>query len=206
MSDVTAALRDALGDGSVLTGTDAAPWSQDWTGAYQWAPVCVARPRSTQDVSAVMRIAFEAGVPVVPVSGNTGLAGGTVGEGAIMLSLDRMNRVREIRTETRIAVVEAGVILASLHEAALAQGLVFPLTFGARGSCMVGGISRTNAGGSNVLRHGNTRDLVLGIEVVMADGQVMNLMSELHKDNSGLNLRHLMIGSEGTLGVITRRC
>ncbi len=204
MSDVIAALRDALGDGSVLTGTDAAPWSQDWTGAYQWAPVCVARPRSTHYVSAVMRIAFEAGVPVVPVSGNTGLAGGTVGEGAIMLSLDRMNRVHEIRTETRLAVVEAGVVLATLHEAALAQGLVFPLTFGARGSCMVGGFLSTNAGGSNVLRHGNTRDLVLGIEVVMADGKVMNLMSELHKDNSGLNLRHLMIGSEGTLGVITQ--
>ncbi|MGY9047581.1 MAG: FAD-binding oxidoreductase, partial [Rhodobacterales bacterium] len=204
MEDLNDALRRALGDGAVLTGDDAAPWSQDWTGVYTWTPVCVVRPRSTAEVSAVMKIAYDARVPVVPVSGNTGLAGGTVGEGAIMLSLDRMNKVREIRAEARLAVVEAGVILASLHEAALAQGLVFPLTFGARGSCMVGGFLSTNAGGSNVLRYGNTRDLVLGIEVVMADGQVMNLMSELHKDNSGLNLKHLMIGAEGTLGVITQ--
>ncbi|SNR25137.1 FAD-binding oxidoreductase [Puniceibacterium sediminis] len=204
MSDVLGALRRAVGNGAVLTGADAAPWSQDWTGAYHWTPLCVVRPASTAEVSAVMKVAFDARMPVVPVSGNTGLAGGTFAEGAIMLSLDRMNRVREIRPEARIAVVEAGVILANLHEAALAKGLVFPLTFGARGSSMVGGFLSTNAGGSNVLRYGNTRDLVLGIEVVMADGQVMNLMSELHKDNSGLNLKHLMVGAEGTLGVITQ--
>ncbi len=204
MTDITATLRRALGDGAVLTGADAAPWSQDWTGAYHWTPLCVVRPRSTEEVSVVMRLAHGTRTPVVPVSGNTGLAGGTVGEGAIMLSLDRMNRVREIRPEARLAVVEAGVVLSALHTAVLERDLVFPLTFGARGSCMVGGFLSTNAGGSNVLRHGNTRDLVLGIEVVMADGQVMNLMSQLHKDNSGLNLRHLMIGAEGTLGVITQ--
>lgn len=204
VSDIIAALRGAVGAAAVLTGADAAPWSRDWTGAYTWAPLCVVRPATTAEVSAVMRLAHENRVPVVPVSGNTGLAGGTVGDGAVMLSLDRMNRVQDIRTAARIAVVEAGVILSALHDAALAQGLVFPLTFGARGSCMVGGFVSTNAGGSNVLRYGNTRDLVLGLEVVMADGEVMNLMSELHKDNSGLNLKHLMIGAEGTLGVITR--
>lgn len=203
MSDVVGALTRALGDSAVLTGADTAPWSSDWTDQYRWTPLCVVRPRDTAQVSAVLRLANDARVPVVPVSGNTGLSGGTAGEGAVMLSLDRMNAIREIRPEARLAVVEAGVILSSLHSAAEAHGLSFPLTFGARGSCMVGGFLSTNAGGSNVLRYGNTRDLVLGIEVVMADGRVMNLMSELHKDNSGLNLRHLMIGAEGTLGVIT---
>ncbi|MFZ5965309.1 FAD-binding oxidoreductase [Thalassococcus sp. BH17M4-6] len=203
MSDLVAALRETLGAGAVLTGGDAAPWSRDWTGQYRWTPLCVVRPRSTQEVSGVLRLAHDRGLPVVPVSGNTGLSGGTAGEGAIMLSLDRMNAIRDIRPEARLAVVEAGVILSQLHEAVAGHGLSFPLTFGARGSCMVGGFLSTNAGGSNVLRYGNTRDLVLGVEVVLADGRVMNLMSELHKDNSGLNLRHLVIGAEGQLGVIT---
>ncbi|MBV2358686.1 FAD-binding oxidoreductase [Thalassococcus sp. CAU 1522] len=196
-------LRAALGPGAVLTGADAAPFSHDWTGAYAWQPVCVARPSSTAEVSAVMKIATETRTPVVPVGGNTGLAGGTAGDGSIMLSLDRMTAIREIRPEARLAVVEAGVILSQLHEAADAHDLVFPLTFGAKGSARVGGFLSTNAGGSNVLRYGNTRDLVLGIEAVLADGRVMNLMSALHKDNSGLNLKHLLIGAEGTLGVIT---
>jgi len=203
MTGLIAALRDALGEGGVLTGDDAVPWSRDWTGQYRWTPLCVVRPRNTAEVSEVLRLCHAAGQPVVPVSGNTGLSGGTSGAGAVMLSMGRMNRIREVRAEARLAVVEAGVILSSLHDAAEAQGLMFPLTFGARGSAMVGGFLGTNAGGSNVLRYGNTRDLVLGVEVVLADGRVMNLMSELHKDNSGLNLRHLVIGAEGTLGVIT---
>ncbi|KMK68149.1 FAD-binding oxidoreductase [Puniceibacterium sp. IMCC21224] len=204
MSDtILTALRAALGDAQVLTGADAEPWSRDWSGQYRWTPLCVARPVSTQEVSAVMRIAHETATPVVPVGGNTGLAGGTSGEGAIMLSLARMNRIREIRPQARIAVVEAGVVLSTLHDAAAAQDLLFPLTFGARGSTMVGGFLSTNAGGSNVLRYGNTRDLVLGIEAVLADGRVMDLMGALHKDNSGLNLKHLLIGAEGTLAVIT---
>ncbi|MDJ0821088.1 MAG: FAD-binding oxidoreductase [Paracoccaceae bacterium] len=197
-------LRGVVGEAAVLTGADAAPWASDWTHAYTWTPLCVVRPASTEEVSSILRIAYDTRTPVVPVGGNTGLAGGTKGDGAIMLSLDRMNRVIEVRPEARLAVVEAGVVLSQLHDAADAQGLAFPLTFGARGSARVGGFLSTNAGGSNVLRYGNTRDLVLGIEVVLADGRVMNLMSELHKDNSGLNLRHLMIGAEGTLGVITK--
>ncbi len=196
-------LRASLGESAVLTGEDAAPWAQDWTGMYHWTPLCVARPRDTGQVSAVLRVAHESGTPVVPVGGNTGLAAGTYGEGAIMLSLDRMDAIREIRPAARLAVVEAGVILSALHDATEPYGLSFPMTFGAKGSARVGGFLSTNAGGSNVLRYGNTRDLVLGIEVVLADGRVMDLMSALHKDNSGLNLRHLMIGAEGTLGVIT---
>ncbi|WP_136440778.1 FAD-binding oxidoreductase [Pacificoceanicola onchidii] len=197
------ALCAALGEASVLTGEAMAPWCRDWTGNYAWAPLCVVRPRSRDEVAAVLRIANEAGMPVVPVGGNTGLSGGTSGDASIMLSLDRMNAIREIRPEARLAVVEAGVILSTLHEAVEAQGLSFPMTFGAKGSCTMGGILATNAGGSNVLRYGNTRDLVLGVEAVLADGRVVDLMSELHKDNTGLNLRNLLIGSEGILGVIT---
>lgn len=192
-----------LGTGAVLTGTDCAPYSRDWTGAYRWTPLCAVRPANTAEVAEVMKIAHDSGTPVVPVSGNTGLAGGTLGEGAIMLSLERLNKVRDLRTEAKIAIVEAGVILSQLHDAADAEDLIFPVTFGARGSARIGGILSTNAGGSNVLRYGNTRDLVLGLEVVLPDGRIMDLMSELHKDNSGYNLRHLMIGAEGTLGVIT---
>ena len=196
-------LRSELGAGAVLTGEDMAPWCRDWTGQLSWQPLCVARPADREGVAAVLRAAHRAGVAVVPVGGNTGLSGGTCADGALMLSLDRMNRILEIRPEARLARVEAGVILSNLHDAAERHDLSFPMTFGAKGSCTIGGILATNAGGSNVLRYGNTRDLVLGIEVVLADGRVMDLMSELHKDNTGLNLRHLMIGSEGVLGVIT---
>ncbi|MDA7426508.1 FAD-binding oxidoreductase [Thalassococcus lentus] len=196
-------LATALGEKGLATGKDMDAWTKDWTGQYHWTPLCVARPANTQEVSAVLAAAYEARLPVVPVSGNTGLAGGTKGEGAIMLSLDRMNQIREVRKDARSAVVEAGVVLSELHSAAEEEGLSFPMTFGARGSCRIGGMLSTNAGGSNVLRYGNTRDLVLGVEVVLADGRVMDLMSALHKDNSGLNLKHLVIGAEGTLGVIT---
>lgn len=192
-----------VGKAYVVTGTDMARWSQDWTGAYTWTPQAILRPATTAEVAAILTLANETGTPIVPVSGNTGLAGGTRAEGAIMLSLDRMNRIRELRTDARIAIVEAGVILSNLHAAADAEGLIFPLTFGARGSAMLGGVLSTNAGGSNVLRYGNTRDLCLGLEVVLPTGEIMDLMSELHKDNSGYNLRHLMIGAEGTLGIIT---
>lgn len=201
--DLTDRLRDILGPANVLIGADMAPFSRDWIGKYRWEPLAVVRPGSTGEVSAVLKLADETNTPVVPVSGNTGLAGGTKGDGALMLSLARMNRVREIRRDARIAIVEAGVVLSQLHEAAGAEGLSFPMTFGARGSAMLGGLLSTNAGGSNVLRYGNTRALCLGLEVVLADGEVLNLMSELHKDNSGYDLRDLFIGAEGTLGVIT---
>ncbi|SMX38183.1 FAD-binding oxidoreductase [Maliponia aquimaris] len=204
MSDLLASLRALLGDAGLRTGDDMAAWSHDWTGGYAWTPLCVARPRSTAEVSEVVRLAAATGVAVVPVSGNTGVSGGTYAEGAVMLSLDRMNRVEQIRPEARLAVVQAGVILSDLHAAAADKGLSFPMTFGARGSARIGGLLATNAGGSNVLRHGNTRDLVLGLEAVLADGRVVNLMSELHKNNTGYDLRHLLIGSEGTLGIITR--
>lgn len=192
-----------LGPQGLATGPDMDRWTRDWTGSYPSTPLAVARPATTAEVAQVMAVAHAANIPVVPASGLTGLNGGTQATDALVLSVDRLNRIRDIRPEGRTAIVESGVILANLHSAVDAHDLIFPLTFGARGSCMIGGVLSTNAGGSNVLRYGNTRDLVMGIEVVLADGRVMDLMSELHKDNSGYALRHLFIGAEGTLGIIT---
>lgn len=193
-----------VGEGYALTGADTARWANDWTGKYNAEPGVVLRPASTHEVSKIMALANEQRQSVTPVSGHTGLVGGTYAPGGVMVSLDRMNTIHKINTTARSATVDAGVILSSLHDAAEAQNLILPLTFGARGSAMIGGVMSTNAGGSNVLRYGNTRDLVLGLEAVLADGRVVNLMSALHKDNSGLNLRQLLIGAEGTLGIITK--
>ncbi len=197
------ALTDTIGAANVATGADAAPWSQEWTGHARWTPLAVARPGSTAEVAEIVKLANRTGTPIVPVSGNTGLVEGSTAEGAIMLSLDRMSAIREIKPDARIAVVEAGAILARIHDAAEEHGLIFPLFFGARGSAMIGGALSTNAGGSNVLRYGSARHLCLGIEAVLPTGEIVDLMSELHKDNSGYDLRDLLIGAEGTLGVIT---
>ena len=197
------ALQAAIGAAHVLTGPDTARYSRDWMGRYDGQPVAVARPGSTAEVAACVKIAAQQGVPVVPISGNTGLVGGTMTRGGLLLALDRMNRIREVKRDAKLVIAEAGVILTRLHEAAEAQGLYFPLWFGARGSAMLGGVLSTNAGGSNVLRYGSTRALCLGLEVVLPDGRVLNLMSELHKDNSGYDLKNLFIGAEGTLGIIT---
>jgi FAD/FMN-containing dehydrogenase len=193
-----------VGKEYALTGDDTARWSTDWTGKYCAQPGVVLRPASTHQVSQIMTLANAQRQSITPVSGHTGLVGGTYAPGGVMVSLDRMNTIHDINSTTRTAVVDAGVVLSSLHDATDAEGLIFPLTFGARGSAMIGGAMSTNAGGSNVLRYGNTRDLVLGLEAVLADGRVVDLMSSLHKDNSGLNLRQLLIGSEGTLGIITK--
>lgn len=196
-------LASAMGPAHLLTGPDAAPWARDWTGAWIAEPLAVARPGTTEEVAQVLRLANAAGTPVVPASGRTGLTGATHAPRALVLSLDRMNRIRALKPESRVVVAEAGVVLERLHEAAHQHGLSFPLTFGAKGSAMIGGALSTNAGGSNVLRYGSARDQCLGLEVVLADGRVLNLLTELHKDNSGYALRHLFIGAEGTLGVIT---
>ncbi|MCU9847287.1 FAD-binding oxidoreductase [Defluviimonas sp. WL0024] len=196
-------LAEIVGPANVLTGADTAPYRDDWTGRYWSEPRAVLRPATTAEVAAILRLASVEALPVVPAGGRTGLTGGTEAEGALMLSLERMNRIRAIRPEARTAVVEAGVILSTLHDATAALDLYFPLWFGARGSATIGGALSTNAGGSNVLRYGSTRALCLGLEVVLADGRVMDLMSELHKDNSGYDLKDLFIGAEGTLGVIT---
>lgn len=193
----------AIGQDRILTGADAAPYQKDWTGAYVSTPLAVLRPLNTQEVSDILRIANETGTAVVPASGRTGLTGATLAQDALLLSVERLNAITDINVAARTATVGAGVILSNLHDAAEAHDLIFPLTLGARGSAMIGGLLSTNAGGSNVVRYGSTRGLCLGLEVVMADGRIMNLMSALHKDNSGLDLRSLVIGAEGTLGVIT---
>ena len=178
-------------------------YGSDWTGLYQFSPLAVVRPANVTEVSEILMLANSENIPLVPMSGNTSLAGGTFAEGGIVLSLERMNKIREIRSASRLAIVEAGVVLSNLHAAVDEHGLIFPMSFGARGSAMIGGMLSTNAGGSNVLKYGNTRDLCLGLEVVLPNGEIMDIMSELHKDNSGYDLKHLMIGAEGTLGIIT---
>ncbi len=196
-------LREIVGAPNLLTGADAEPFGRDWTGKYVSTPLCVVKPANTAEVSIVVKACAAEKTPMVPVSGNTGLAGGAYAEGAVMISLARLNTIREIRPKARLAIVEAGVVLSTLHDAVEDHDLIFPLTFGARGSAMIGGCLSTNAGGSNVLRYGSTRGLCMGLEAVLPDGRVLSLMSELHKDNSGYDLRDLMIGAEGTLGLIT---
>ncbi|MEY8141717.1 FAD-binding oxidoreductase [Falsihalocynthiibacter sp. CO-5D18] len=201
--NIIAELSNLLGEKHVLTGADVLAYSTDWTGKYTSNPLAVVRPLDTQQVSEIVKLAAANRISIVPIGGNTGLTGATMADGAILLSLGRLNTIREIRPEARIAIVEAGVILSNLHTAAAEFGLSFPLTFGARGSAMIGGNLATNAGGSNVLRYGNTRALCLGLEVVLPSGEIMDLMRELHKDNAGYDLRDLFIGAEGTLGIIT---
>ncbi len=196
-------LQAVVGKANVLTGTDTDRHARDWMGKYEGAPLAVVRPADTAEVAACVKLAAAKGAPIVPISGNTGLVGGTMTTGGLMVSLERMNRIRAVKRDARLVIAEAGVVLTRLHEAAEAEGLYFPLWFGARGSAMLGGVLSTNAGGSNVLRYGSTRSLCLGLEVVLADGRVLNLMSELHKDNSGYDLKQMFIGAEGTLGIIT---
>jgi FAD/FMN-containing dehydrogenase len=201
--DITLLLNDIVGKENVLIDTECRFYNQDWTGKYISTPLAVVKPASTLEVSQVVRACYENEVAIVPISGNTGLAGGTSANNSVMLSLERLNKIQKIKPQSRIAIVDAGVILSNLHSAVEEFDLVFPLTFGAKGSSMIGGVLSTNAGGSNVLKYGNTRTLCMGLEVVLPDGQVLDLMSELHKDNTGYDLKDLIIGAEGTLGIIT---
>ena len=183
-----------------------APWLTDWRGRYHGAARALASPATTDDVAAVVRLCARHGVPIVAQGGNTSMVGGATPapDGrALLLSLRRMNRIRTLAADARIAVAEAGVILASLHDAAAAAGLRFPLSLGARGSATVGGLVSTNAGGTQVLRFGTMRALVLGLEAVLPDGQVFDALAPLPKDNRGPDLKQLLIGAEGTLGIVT---
>src|SRR5262249_51443336 len=156
------------------------------------------------EVAAVVRICAETGTAIVPQGGNTGMCGGatpSAGGGEIVLALGRMNRIREIDPLNNTMTVEAGCILADLQQAAADADRIFPLSLGAEGSCQIGGNLSTNAGGVNVLRYGNTRDLVLGVEAVLADGGIWDGLRGLRKDNTGYDLKHLFVGSEGTLGI-----
>ena len=184
-----------------------AAYLSDWRGAYPGRAAAVVRPATTEEVAAVVRICAAADTPIVPQGGNTGMCGGAAPDGtgrSVVVALGRMNRVLDIDPLDNTATVEAGCILAAIREAAAGAGRLFPLSLAAEGSCQIGGNLSTNAGGINVLRYGNARDLVLGVEVVLADGSVYNGLRNLRKDNSGYDLKQLFIGAEGTLGVITK--
>ncbi|MBI4204140.1 MAG: FAD-binding oxidoreductase [Betaproteobacteria bacterium] len=185
---------------------DLEPYVVDWRGIYRGASPAVVRPASTGQVAAVVELCAESGTPLVPQGGNTGMCGASVPHATgreIVLSLARMNRVLEVDALNNTMTVEAGCVLANIQQAAAEADRFFPLSLGAEGSCQIGGNLSTNAGGVNVLRYGNTRDLVLGLEVVLPDGRIWNGLRGLRKDNTGYDLKHLFIGAEGTLGVIT---
>lgn len=183
-----------------------APYLEDWRGRYRGAALCVVRPGSVADVSATVRACAQAGVPVVPQGGNTSLCGAATPDAsglAVVINLTRMNRIRDIDPANNTMTVDAGCILAVLQDAAAAEGRFFPLALASEGSCQIGGNLSTNAGGVQVLRYGNTRELTLGLEVVLPGGEVWDGLRALRKDNTGYDLKHLFIGAEGTLGIIT---
>lgn len=211
MTDAVAQLveeaRGKLGSKAVITDPrEIEPWVSDWRGRVHGAAPAMLSPSSTEEVAEIVRLAAEHRVPLVPQGGNTGMSAGATppADGsAILLSMRRANRIRSISAEDRIAVAEAGVVLATLHDAAHQIGMRFPLTLGARGSCTIGGLTSTNAGGTQVLKFGTMRSLVAGVEAVLPDGSIHNGLSGLKKDNRGYSIDQLLIGAEGTLGVVT---
>ncbi len=205
MSSLTDVLRAIVGDGHVLTAAaDIAPYCTDWRGRYCGQAQCVVRPASTAEVAAVVKACFDANVAIVPQGGNTGLCGGaTPVSGEVVISLVRLKRIRAVDTDNNTLTVEAGCTLAAVQDAAAAADRLFPLSLAAEGTATIGGNLSTNAGGVQVLRYGNARELCLGLEVVLPDGQVWSGLRALRKDNTGYDLKHLFIGAEGTLGLIT---
>jgi FAD/FMN-containing dehydrogenase len=200
-------LADIVGNAGLRTGNDdTASFLTDWHGQYHGQALAVVMPETTAQVANIMAFADVNDIVVVPQGGNTGFMGGATPDAdgrTILLSLRRMNRIREIDATNMSMTVEAGCVLQSLHEETEKQGLYFPLNLAAKGSCTIGGNLGTNAGGLNVVRYGTTRELTLGLEVVLMGGRVLNMLSGLRKDNTGYDLRNLFVGSEGTLGVIT---
>ena len=206
MDVLSTKLMALLGPKGWVGPEDCLPWQRDWLGQYGEAPLGVARPKSTSEVSDVLRLCHAEGVPVVPQGGNTGLVGGGVlGEpGGVILSLSRMNAISSPDLSGGSISVEAGVVLEQLHQSLEGTGLMFPMHLGSEGSAQVGGLVATNAGGSHAFRYGMMQELVLGLEVVLADGSVWNGMRAVRKDNAGYQLRKLFCGSEGTLGIVTQ--
>ncbi|MGK6356114.1 FAD-binding oxidoreductase [Sphingomonas sp. DT-207] len=182
------------------------PWLTDWRGRFHGQAPAMFAPGDTGEVATIVRLAGEAGVPIVPQGGNTGMVGGATppADGsALLLSTRRMNRIRSLSAENNLAVAEAGVILADLRSAAEAEGRRFPMDLGARGSATIGGLASTNAGGTQVLRFGTMRSLIAGVEAVLPDGSIHDGLAALKKDNRGYDLNQLLIGAEGTLGIVT---
>jgi len=206
MQNLIETLRQIVGAAHVLTEGDLSAWEQDWRRRVRGKALAVVRPASTNEVAAVVKACAAAGAPIVPQGGNTGLSVGSTPDTSgreVVLSLTRMNAVRALDPDNLTLTVEAGSILQNVQEAAEKAGLLFPLSLAAEGSCTIGGNLGTNAGGTQVLRYGNTRDLCLGLEVVTPQGEVWDGLRGLRKDNTGYDLRDLFIGSEGTLGIIT---
>jgi len=206
MNDLIERLRQVVGPANVLTEGDLSAWEQDWRKRVRGKALAVVRPATAQEVASVVRACAAAGAPIVPQGGNTGLVVGGVPDTSgtqVVLSLQRMNAIRAVDPENLTMTVEAGCILQAVQEAADAAGFLFPLSLAAEGSCTIGGNLATNAGGTQVVRYGNARELCLGLEVVTAGGEVWDGLAGLRKDNTGYDLRQLFIGSEGTLGIIT---
>ncbi|WP_144095510.1 FAD-binding oxidoreductase [Croceicoccus sediminis] len=192
--------------GLVTDADDIEPWLTDWRGRYTGAARALAQPADTKELSEILALCSRLGVPVVAQGGNSGMVGGATPDGtgtALLLSTRRMNAI-QVDADTMTATCGAGAVLQTLHEAAEAQDMRFPLSLGGKGSATVGGLVSTNAGGTQVLRHGVMRALVAGLEVVLASGDVLDLTSHLKKDNRGFDLKQMFIGSEGTLGVVSR--
>jgi len=206
-AQLIAEARQELGPKAVITDPrEIEPWITDWRGRVHGASPALLAPGSTEEVQAIVRLAAKHRVPLVPQGGNTGMAAGATppSDGsAVLISMRRMNRIRSIDAGDRLAVAEAGVVLETLHHAAHDIGMRFPLTIGSRGSCTIGGLTSTNAGGTQVLKFGMMRALVAGVEAVLPDGSIHSGLSGLKKDNRGYSLDQLLIGAEGTLGVIT---
>src|SRR5215475_11215466 len=204
-ADLIARFAAIVGDRYAVTASsEMAPYLTEERGLYQGRSPLVLRPGNVTEVAAILKLASETKTPIVPQGGNTGLVGGqTPHQGEVLLSLRRLDRIREVDPTSNTMTCEAGVVLIRAQEAAAAAGRLFPLSLGAEGSCTIGGNLSTNAGGTGALAYGVARELVLGLEVVLADGRVLNNLRKLKKDNTGYDLRHLFIGAEGTLGIIT---
>ena len=206
-AELLMALRERLGEAAVLTGhADTGAYCEDWRGLYRGRAMAVLRPSDTEAVAEAVRLCAAHGVALVPQGGNTSMVGGAaVGEDGreIILSLSRLNRIRVLDPLDMTLSIEAGVTLKAAQDAARQGGCLLPLSISSEGSAQIGGVLATNAGGNNTVRYGNARELVLGIEAVLADGSVFHGMRRLRKDNTGYSLRHLLVGSEGTLGIIT---
>ena len=199
-------VKGVVGDAGWKTAGDAPGYFDDPRGRFKGRGCLIVLPNSTEQVAAIVRLCNAAGTGIVPYSGGTGVVAGQLSidsDDAIIMSLERMNKVRRISVDDSVIVAEAGCILEDVHSAAQDHGMSFPLSMASKGSCCIGGNLATNAGGIQVLRHGNARDLCLGIEAVLPCGSLLSELSPLHKNNTGYDLRHLLIGSEGTLGVIT---
>jgi FAD/FMN-containing dehydrogenase len=206
-SCLLAKLRGLVGEAGLISDTDAMdPHLHDWRGRYRGAARCVVKPASTPELAQVVALLAREGVPMVPQAGNTGLVGGATPDAsgnAVVINVSRMRRVRKVDAANNSIMVEAGCTLREVQDAAEAAGRLFPLSLAAEGSCEIGGNLSTNAGGVHVLRYGNARDLTLGLEVVLPDGRTWDGLRGLRKDNTGYDLKHLFLGAEGTLGIIS---